>query len=117
MEEKPNLKYMVKLIIDFATAILLLCTYAYRIIGDTAHEWIGVSVFPGYQNRYGLKTINEASFYQFPAPEGQYAFWSSLIYEVFHKQPAEKLYFDPYHILRAKQKMIDTVLQMTRKNE
>jgi hypothetical protein len=25
--------------------IILLCAYAYRIIGDIAHEWIGVSVF------------------------------------------------------------------------
>jgi uncharacterized membrane protein len=32
-------------IIDFAITILLLCAYAYRITGDTAHEWIGVFVF------------------------------------------------------------------------
>jgi hypothetical protein len=25
--------------------ILLLCAYAYRVIGDAAHEWIGVSIF------------------------------------------------------------------------
>jgi hypothetical protein len=25
--------------------ILLLCVYAYRIIGDTTHEWIGISLF------------------------------------------------------------------------
>jgi NAD-dependent SIR2 family protein deacetylase len=25
--------------------------------------------FPGYHNRYGLQTINEADFYRFPTPE------------------------------------------------
>ena len=35
----------VRIIIDLCLTILLLCAYAYRIIGDIAHEWIGVSVF------------------------------------------------------------------------
>jgi hypothetical protein len=34
-----------RLIIDLAMTLLLLCAYAYRIIGDAAHEWVGVSVF------------------------------------------------------------------------
>jgi hypothetical protein len=34
-----------RLIIDLAMTILLLCAFAYRITGDAAHEWIGVSVF------------------------------------------------------------------------
>jgi hypothetical protein len=36
---------MARIIIDLAMTILLLCAYAYRIIGDIAHEWIGISVF------------------------------------------------------------------------
>jgi hypothetical protein len=35
---------MIRLIIDLAMTGLLLCAYAYRIIGDTAHEWVGVSI-------------------------------------------------------------------------
>jgi hypothetical protein len=40
-----NRKQAARLIIDLMMTILLLCAYAYRITGDTAHEWIGVSVF------------------------------------------------------------------------
>jgi hypothetical protein len=40
-----NAKLAARLIIDLAMTILLLCAYAYRIIGDAAHEWIGISVF------------------------------------------------------------------------
>jgi hypothetical protein len=40
-----NGKLVTRLVIDLAMTLLLLCAYAYRIIGDTAHEWIGVSVF------------------------------------------------------------------------
>jgi len=40
-----NRALTVRIIIDLAIIILLLCAYAYRIVGDTAHEWIGVSVF------------------------------------------------------------------------
>jgi len=34
----------VRIIIDLCLTILLLCAHAYRIIGNVAHEWIGVSV-------------------------------------------------------------------------
>jgi hypothetical protein len=40
-----NKKLAIRLIIDLAMTILLLCAYAYRITGDAAHEWIGVAVF------------------------------------------------------------------------
>ncbi|MDR2198289.1 MAG: DUF4405 domain-containing protein [Deltaproteobacteria bacterium] len=33
-----------RLIFDVAMLILLLCAYAYRVIGDAAHEWIGIFV-------------------------------------------------------------------------
>ncbi|MDR2632265.1 MAG: hypothetical protein LBC51_01400 [Treponema sp.] len=32
------------------------------------------ALFPGYHDRYGLKTISEADFYHFPTPEEQYAY-------------------------------------------
>jgi hypothetical protein len=38
-------KLAVRLIIDLAMTILLLCAFAYRITGDATHEWIGISVF------------------------------------------------------------------------
>jgi hypothetical protein len=37
-----------RLIINFAMTVLLLCAYAYRIIGDVAHEWIGIAVFASF---------------------------------------------------------------------
>jgi hypothetical protein len=40
-----NGKITVRIIIDLAMTILLLCAYAYRITEDAAHEWIGVFVF------------------------------------------------------------------------
>jgi hypothetical protein len=40
-----NKKLAARLMLDLAMTILLLCAYAYRVIGDAAHEWIGVSVF------------------------------------------------------------------------
>jgi hypothetical protein len=39
------LNQTVRIVLDIAMTILLLCAYAYRITGDTAHEWIGVSTF------------------------------------------------------------------------
>jgi hypothetical protein len=35
----------IRLVIDLAMTILLLGAYAYRIFGDVAHEWIGISLF------------------------------------------------------------------------
>jgi hypothetical protein len=35
----------IRLVIDLAFTVLLLCALMYRAIGDVAHEWIGVSVF------------------------------------------------------------------------
>jgi hypothetical protein len=40
-----NRQLAARLIIDLVMTILLLCAYAYRIIEDAAHEWVGVSVF------------------------------------------------------------------------
>jgi hypothetical protein len=56
-----------RLIIDLAMTILLLCAYAYRIIGDAVHEWIGVSVFALFIthnaiNRQWYKTIFKGKY-------------------------------------------------------
>jgi hypothetical protein len=34
-----------RIIVDLVMTSLFLCALAYRIIGDIAHEWIGVSFF------------------------------------------------------------------------
>jgi hypothetical protein len=39
-----NKKLAARLMLDFAFIVLLLCALAYRITGDAAHEWVGVSV-------------------------------------------------------------------------
>jgi hypothetical protein len=57
-----NKKSAARLIIDLGMTILLLCAYAYRIVGDAAHEWIGISVFALFIvhnliNRRWYKTI------------------------------------------------------------
>jgi hypothetical protein len=36
------IKQTVRLTLDIAMTIILLCSYAYRITGDTAHEWTGI---------------------------------------------------------------------------
>jgi hypothetical protein len=56
-----------RLIIDFAMTILLLCAYGYRIIGDTVHEWIGISVFALFiahniLNRQWYKTMFKGTY-------------------------------------------------------
>ena len=40
-----TLKQKSRIALDIAMTILLIVAYAYRITGDIAHEWIGVSVF------------------------------------------------------------------------
>jgi hypothetical protein len=52
-----NAKLTARVIIDLAMTILLLCAYAYRITGDTAHEWIGISVLRCL-SRIILSTVN-----------------------------------------------------------
>jgi hypothetical protein len=42
---KVNKKLTARLLIDFAMTGLLLCALAYRLTGDTAHEWVGIAMF------------------------------------------------------------------------
>ena len=36
---------MVKMGIDLAMTVLLLCQMSYLLIGETAHEWMGTAMF------------------------------------------------------------------------
>ena len=40
---KPKIKF--KIFIDLVMTVLLLCQMAYMLIGETIHEWIGVTMF------------------------------------------------------------------------
>jgi NAD-dependent SIR2 family protein deacetylase len=66
------------------------------------------TLFPGYYERYGLKTINEAIFFQFPTREEYYAFWIRLISTIRYNHPAGKPYLDLYRILNRKEYVIIT---------
>jgi NAD-dependent SIR2 family protein deacetylase len=60
------------------------------------------TLFPGYHDRYGMKSINEADFYQFPTPEEQYAYWIRNIAAIRHSYPPGKPYLDLYRIIKNK---------------
>jgi len=60
------------------------------------------TIFPNYYKRYGLKTINEALFFQFPIQEEQYAFWARFISVIRYKFPAGKAYKALYKIVQYK---------------
>jgi hypothetical protein len=65
----------IKTALDKAEAIIIgagsgLSSAARLDYGDT--DFFNTA-FPGYYDRYGLKTVNEADFYPFPTPEEQYA--------------------------------------------
>jgi hypothetical protein len=47
------------------------------------------AMLPGYHDRYDIKTINEAGFYQFPTPEEQYDYWAKLISAARYNFPLE----------------------------
>jgi NAD-dependent SIR2 family protein deacetylase len=66
------------------------------------------TLFPGYNDRYGLKTINEADFYQFPTPEEQYAYWVKSIAAIRYDFPPGKPYLNLHHIIKDKNYIILT---------
>jgi NAD-dependent SIR2 family protein deacetylase len=66
------------------------------------------TLFPGYHDRYGLKTINEADFYPFPTPEEQYAYWIRYIAAIRYEFPPGKPYLDLYRIIKDKNYVILT---------
>ncbi|MDR1902334.1 MAG: hypothetical protein LBQ88_08660, partial [Treponema sp.] len=70
---------------------------------DTFTNW-----FPGYYERYGLRTITEAAFYPFRTREEYYAYWTRHIAAIRYTQPAGKPYLDLYRILNRKDYFILT---------
>jgi NAD-dependent SIR2 family protein deacetylase len=66
------------------------------------------TLFPGYYDRYGLKTISEADFYPFPTPEEQYAYWVKSIVAIRYDYPPGKPYLDLYRIVKDKNHVILT---------
>jgi NAD-dependent SIR2 family protein deacetylase len=66
------------------------------------------ALFPGYHDRYGLKTISEADFYHFPTPEEQYAYWVKSIAAIRYDYPPGKPYLDLYRIVKDKNHVILT---------
>jgi NAD-dependent SIR2 family protein deacetylase len=71
-------------------------------------EAVFAAWFPGYRERYALRTINEAYFTPFPTLEEQYAFWSRFISRSRYQHPAGKPYLDLYRILQNKNHFILT---------
>lgn len=55
----------------------------------TFREW-----FPGYAERYGLRCIYEAAFFEFPTVEEHYAYWARHIRTIRYRFPAGKPYLD-----------------------
>jgi NAD-dependent SIR2 family protein deacetylase len=66
------------------------------------------TLFPGYHDRYGMKSINEADFYQFPTPEEQYAWWIRNISTIRYDYPPGKPYLDLHRIIKDKNHVILT---------
>jgi NAD-dependent SIR2 family protein deacetylase len=66
------------------------------------------TLFPGCQNRYGLNSINEADFYQFPTPAEQYAWWVRNIAATRYDYPPGKPYLDLRRIIKDKNHIILT---------
>jgi NAD-dependent SIR2 family protein deacetylase len=66
------------------------------------------AIFPGYHDRYGLNSINEADFYQFPTPEEQYAYWVRNIAAIRYDYPPGKPYLDLHRIIKDKNHIILT---------
>jgi len=60
------------------------------------------TIFPNYYKRYGLQTINEMLFFQFPTQEEQYAFWARFISVIRYKFPPGKAYKDLYNLVQYK---------------
>jgi NAD-dependent SIR2 family protein deacetylase len=65
-------------------------------------------LFPSYHDRYGLKTINEANFYQFPTQEEQYAYWLRSVSAIRYDFPPGKPYLDLWRIIKDKNHVILT---------
>jgi NAD-dependent SIR2 family protein deacetylase len=66
------------------------------------------TLFPGYHDRYGLRSINEADFYPFPTMEEQYAYWVRHISAIRYNFPPGKSYLDLHRIIKDRNHVILT---------
>ena len=56
--------------------------------------------FPGYHEKYGLRYIYEAAFFDFPSVEEYYAYWTRHISTIRFRYPVGKPYLDLYSIVK-----------------
>jgi NAD-dependent SIR2 family protein deacetylase len=91
-----------KTAIEKAGAILIGAGSGLSIASGLSYNDVGTFsvLFPNYHEHYGLQTINEALYYQFPTPEEQYAFLARFIYAIRYNYPAGKPYQNLYHIIK-----------------
>lgn len=47
-------KALWKMTVDLAMTVLLFCLMAYLLVGETAHEWLGVAMFGLFLLHHGL---------------------------------------------------------------
>jgi len=66
------------------------------------------TLFPNYHERYGIQTINEALFFQFPTHEEQYAFWARFISAIRYNFSVGEPYTHLHKIVRGKPHFILT---------
>jgi NAD-dependent SIR2 family protein deacetylase len=55
--------------------------------------------FPGYHERYGLRFIYEADFFEFPTREEYFAYWARHILKARFQSPAGKTYRDLFKLV------------------
>jgi NAD-dependent SIR2 family protein deacetylase len=101
---------VLKTAIDKTEAIIIGAGAGLSSAAGLAYDNTGTfnALFPGYHDRYGLKTINEADFYQFPTPEEQYAYWLRSISAIRYNFPPGKPYLDLHRIIKDKNHVILT---------
>jgi hypothetical protein len=87
---------ILKTAIDHADAIIIDARAGLSTAAGLAYDDAAIfnTLFPGYHDRYGLQTTNEAEFYQFPTAEEQYAYWLRHIYAIRYDFPPGKPYLD-----------------------
>ena len=62
-----TLPQKLRIALDIAMTVLLLCVYAFQIIGDTAHIWVGIVIFVLFAvhifiNRHWFKSVFKGTY-------------------------------------------------------
>jgi NAD-dependent SIR2 family protein deacetylase len=101
---------VLKTALDKAEAVIIGAGSGMSNAGGLRYDDTGFfnATFPGYQDCYSLRTINEADFYRFPKPEEQYAYWTRLISAIRYNHPPGKPYHDLHCIIKDKNHFILT---------